>query len=198
MKIIFFDTETNGLPKNYNAPHTDTDNFPFLVQIAWVVCDADGEELKSEVFIIKPEGFTIPPNMIHGISHEKALNEGVDLETVLKKFAADLDEATVVVAHNMNFDSKIVGAECVRKGIPYKLFEKELICTMQTTTEFCAIRNYYGFKWATLKELHQKLFGQDFEGAHDAKADFETYEKIKKVFQLYETPEACIISILKI
>ena len=36
---LFFDTETTGLPKNYNAPITDTDNWPRLVQLG---LDSDG------------------------------------------------------------------------------------------------------------------------------------------------------------
>ncbi len=31
---LIFDTETTGLPKNYNAPLTDADNWPRLVQLA--------------------------------------------------------------------------------------------------------------------------------------------------------------------
>jgi DNA polymerase III epsilon subunit-like protein len=34
---LFFDTETSGLPKNPQLSHTEVDNWPRLVQIAWVL-----------------------------------------------------------------------------------------------------------------------------------------------------------------
>ena len=39
MKYLFIDTETTGLPKEYDAPYTDIDNWPRLVQLAWIVYD---------------------------------------------------------------------------------------------------------------------------------------------------------------
>jgi DNA polymerase-3 subunit alpha len=38
--FLIYDTETTGLPKNYNAPLTDSDNWPRLVQLAWQLHDA--------------------------------------------------------------------------------------------------------------------------------------------------------------
>ena len=57
---LFFDTETTGLPKLWQAPVTDTDNWPRLVQIAWVLSDTAGKELAKQESIIKPEDFLIP------------------------------------------------------------------------------------------------------------------------------------------
>ncbi len=41
-QILFIDTQTTGLPKNWNAPITDTKNWPRLVQIAWIITDYAG------------------------------------------------------------------------------------------------------------------------------------------------------------
>jgi len=38
--FLIFDTETTGLPKNFNAPITDVDNWPRCVQIAWQLHDS--------------------------------------------------------------------------------------------------------------------------------------------------------------
>ena len=66
---LFFDTETTGLPKNWNAPITDLNNWPRLVQLAYLCYDNEGNELSRGDFIVKPEGFTIPrdASRIHGI-----------------------------------------------------------------------------------------------------------------------------------
>jgi len=82
---LFFDTETTGLPKNWKAPVTDLNNWPRMIQIAWILCDQNGTRIESDDFIIQPEGFTIPSDAsrVHGISTEKAIREGEDLEQVL-------------------------------------------------------------------------------------------------------------------
>lgn len=56
---LFFDTETTGLPKRWNAPVTDLENWPRLVQLAWIMYDDRGNMLESRDVIVKPEGFTI-------------------------------------------------------------------------------------------------------------------------------------------
>ena len=40
---LFFDTETTGLPRNWSAPVSDLNNWPRLVQIAWIFYK-DGEK----------------------------------------------------------------------------------------------------------------------------------------------------------
>ena len=73
MYYLFFDSETTGKPKRYDAPMTDVDNFPRLVQLGYIVMK-DGEVVKQDEFIVKPDGFTIPEEVskIHGITQEKA------------------------------------------------------------------------------------------------------------------------------
>jgi hypothetical protein len=39
---LFFDTETTGLPKNWKAPVTDLNNWPRLVQLAFLLFDNNG------------------------------------------------------------------------------------------------------------------------------------------------------------
>ena len=78
---LFFDTETTGLPKDWKAPITDFNNWPRLVQLAFLTFDKEGNKINSGNYIIKPEGFLIPKesSAIHRITNEKALNDGVSL-----------------------------------------------------------------------------------------------------------------------
>ena len=79
--FLIFDTETTGLPKNYNAPLTDFDNWPRMVQLAWQLHDDTGHPIDVQNYIVKPEGYVIPysAEKIHGISTEKATTDGHDL-----------------------------------------------------------------------------------------------------------------------
>ena len=176
---LFFDTETTGLPRNWKAPVTDLNNWPRMVQIAWILCDNKGNRIESNDFIIKPENFVIPieASRVHGISTEKAINEGENLETVLLTFQELVEQADFIVAHNISFDEKIVGAELLRKGIQSDFERKRKLCTMQSSTSYCKIPGNYGYKWPKLSELHIKLFGEDFEDAHDASVDINATVK---------------------
>src|SRR5690606_37067257 len=172
---LIYDTETTGLPNNYSAPVTESDNWPRLVQIAWQLHDATGKLLENNNIIIKPDGFDIPFNAtkIHGITTEKARIEGIPLEDALGLFQAVLKKTKVIVGHNVLFDQSVMGAELFRKGLNYKELNLPLIDTMNSSIYFCAIPGGRsgGFKYPSLGELHQKLFGEKFDEAHNASAD---------------------------
>ena len=176
---LFFDTETTGLPTNWKAPVSDLNNWPRLVQLAYLYYDQNGNKILGGDFIIKPQGFTIPyeSSRVHGITTERALNEGKSLSTVLVEFDELIRESNYLVAHNMSFDEKIVGAELLRLGMSNSVASKSKICTMHSTTDFCAIKGPYGYKWPKLDELHRKLFGTGFEEAHNAAADINATAK---------------------
>lgn len=176
---LFFDTETTGLPRDWKAPLTDFNNWPRMVQLAYILCDDAGRKITSRDFVIKPVGFSIPEEAarIHGITTEYAIQNGIPLTDVLTEFHATLDEADYLVAHNMSFDEKIVGAEFLRNGMENRLSAKTRICTMHSSTNYCCISGAYGYKWPKLSELHQKLFGEDFCDAHNAAADIAATAK---------------------
>ena len=176
---LFFDTETTGLPRNWKAPVTDLNNWPRLVQLAYLLYDKNGNRIAGGDHIIKPEGFVIPPDAsnVHGISTDKANKEGKDLFAVLKEFNSLIDKSEYLVAHNMSFDEKILGAEFLRNKMQDSIATKRKICTMQSTTNFCAIEGAYGYKWPKLSELHYKLFLTGFEEAHNAAVDINATAK---------------------
>lgn len=175
--ILFFDTETSGIPRNFKASVSNSANWPRLVQMAWIVTNEEGKILKRRSEIIYPDGFTIPQEAtdVHGITTERAKRDGKPLKEVLKDFAKDLANAKQIVCHNVEFDQHIVGAELYRLDMDYKtLMDKPSLCTMLSSTNFCAIPNpngYDDYKWPKLSELYHKLFNRDFENAHDALAD---------------------------
>lgn len=179
--FLIFDTETTGLPKDWNAPLTDSDNWPRMVQLAWQLHDETGKLLSAENHIIKPEGYTIPFNAtkIHGISTERAEEEGKDLTAVLALFEEALQKSKYAVGHNIGFDVNIVGAECYRKNAPLTVCERQQLDTKDLSVDFCALPGGRGgkYKWPTLTELHEKLFGVGFADAHDAAYDVDATAK---------------------
>ncbi|SEA68709.1 DNA polymerase III subunit alpha [Bizionia paragorgiae] len=175
---LIFDTETTGLPKRWDAPITDVDNWPRCIQIAWQLHDAMGNCVESQDYLVKPDGFNIPydAEKIHGISTELAEEQGVELSEVLAKFNIALGKAKFVVGQNVKFDLNIMGAEFVRENVQNVLQELPVLdtCT-EHTANLCEIPGgrYGKFKLPTLTELHQYLFGTPFSEAHNATADVE-------------------------
>ena len=176
---LFFDTETTGLPRNWKAPLTDLDNWPRLVQLAWLVYDKEGNKIAGNDCIVKPQGYTIPPDAtkIHGISTEQAMNEGIALETVLNEFQSQVAPASFLIAHNMSFDEKIIGAEFLRNKMADAIAPKKKICTMISSTDYCKLPGPYGYKWPSLGELYKKLFSLGFAEAHNAAVDIDATAK---------------------
>jgi len=172
---LVIDCETTGLPKDRNAPIRDVDNWPRVIQLAWALYDETQTVIEKTACLIKPEGFIIPDDVqrIHHISTEQALSEGKDIAEVLRTLALAAAKAKVIVAHSLDFDVSVISAEYLRSGLETPFGGKKQICTMTTRriVEFCEIAGKRGFKWPKLSELHRKLFGSDFEEAHDAGAD---------------------------
>ena len=95
---IVFDTETTGLPANFDAPISDTDNWPRVVQLAWQIHDDMGGLILQKDFIIKPVGYNVPfkAESLHGISTELADLLGEDMADVLRLFKSDLAKADLI------------------------------------------------------------------------------------------------------
>lgn len=176
--FLIFDTETTGLPRDYSAPVSDTDNWPRCIQIAWQLHDEHGKCLEHGDFLVKPDGFDIPfqSEQIHGISTALASEQGEDLQKVMDEFLEVLAKTKFVVGQNIEFDIKVVGSELYRLGIENDLESKPVLdtCT-ETTAQLCRIPGGRGgkFKLPTLTELHEHLFSVPFAEAHNATADVE-------------------------
>ena len=175
---LIFDTETTGLPKNFKAPITDTDNWPRCVQIAWQIHDEWGNFIENKDFLVQPEGFTIPfeAQQIHGISTQLAVDQGVSLSDVLEEFNRALSKSKFVVGQNIDFDLNVMGSEFYRKGVETLLNKLPSLdtCT-ETTAQLCQLPGGRGgkFKYPKLGELHEHLFATSFAEAHNATADVE-------------------------
>ena len=175
---IIFDTETTGLPKNWNLPYTDTDNWPRCIQIAWQLHDDEGNLIEAKDFLIQPDGFDIPfdAEKIHGISTLLAEKQGIPLREMLEKFNEALSKAKFVVGQNVGFDINVMGSEFVRQQMKTPMHDMPILdtCT-EITANLCKIPGGRGgkFKLPTLTELHEFLFDEPFAEAHNATADVE-------------------------
>lgn len=173
---LFFDTETNGLPKNYKASMHEVDNWPRVIQLGWIFLNDDLTTFSENRQFIKPDGWVVPKEKFwidQGYSTERCEKEGLPMKIVMQMLINDINRTNYMVAHNLAFDYKVLGAEMIRLAMSASK-KTDKFCTMEFSTNICKIPNtnrYGGYKWPKLEELHRFLFDEDFIGAHDALSD---------------------------
>ena len=179
-KILFFDTETSGfIKKDLSADHPDQ---AWTVQIGAILANQN-EDLAKMNTIIKANGRSMNSfaQEVHGISVEKADAEGVHELEAAEEFGLLLRQADMMVCHNLAFDIKYA-RHLMERNIDNLSDEARSAfyldmpgyCTMQdkAVVKFCGLLNKANRpKWPKLVELHQILFEETFDGAHDAFAD---------------------------
>ena len=189
--IIVFDTETTGLP--LRGARSDAPGQPHLVQLAAVLLDRDRAEIGRLSTIIRPDGWTIPDEVaaIHGITTERALDEGTPLKVVLNDFLDLHEQAACEVAHNVFFDRKILKIAVMQAGwgreqadafserLPYHDTMKlsDPLVNMPPTDKMLKC-NFTKSKPPKLGEAYQFFFGEPLEGAHDALVDVNACARI--------------------
>ena len=177
-KIIFFDTETTGLPE-WKKPSGDASQ-PHLTQLAAIVCDTETQKIHAAIDLtIKPDGWVIPDEVaeLNGITTEYATEYGISEEQAINAFI-ELWDGCHRVAHNRTFDQRIIRIALKRYGYDDALIEAwankdGFTCTMLETKPLLEIppKGRYGWKNPKLSEAYEHYTGKQIENAHTAMAD---------------------------
>lgn len=180
--VTFFDTETTGLPL-FKEPSDHPDQ-PHIVQLGAVLVDMDTRKTISTLdVIVKPDGWTIPDAVaaIHGITTEHALAVGVP-EALAVEMLLEMAKGRPRVAHNEQFDARIVRIACKR------FFDESTVeewangfrqCTQILATPILKLpptekmlkAGFNKHKSANLSEAYEFFTGKKLENAHSALAD---------------------------
>lgn len=177
-KYLVFDTETTGLPPYRRIQQSKEIASPLrylkhwndcrIVEMAWLLYDEKGTCLKKEDYIIKPKEYSIPieASKIHGITHEMAIEKGIDIEFVLSIFASDLVEANYLVAHNMDFDYNVLLSEWLR-------YTPSTVEPLILIPKICTMKDFLNpnERWPKLADLYYKCTGKPFFQQHRALGD---------------------------
>lgn len=186
MKLLIFDTETTGLPKNYQSAEKGPNNWPHIVSISWIVLDSDSNtELSRRNYIIRPDGWTIPEESthIHGITQEYAEWNGQDLKNVILEFLSESVHAWV--AHNLEFDmNAIVNAVLWDLKSQFPKTSPRKMCTMLLSKNICKLPGKYNYKYPKLKELYYHAFRKHPDEAklHGSMYDVEILTEVIKSY----------------
>lgn len=179
---LFFDTETSDKFDFKTAIYTDED-FPWCVQLGAIL--AEKNIAYAEVNMIIKAGerkIAYEAENVHHISVKLSNKVGAEEQFACKIFLWLMTNSDLLICHNFSFDSQIIAAMLNRNGYydaaEKLLYQRPSYCTMKGTTDYCKLPGRYGsYKWPKLQELHNKLFGEDFVGAHDAMFDIRATMK---------------------
>jgi DNA polymerase III epsilon subunit-like protein len=200
---LIFDVETTGkLPKIMRSqPAPKIEEYPYILQLSYLVYDLYEHKVvdKFDSYVKVPDHIEISPFIqgLTGITKEKCA-EGLNIIDVLDRFYEAYVTCDCLVAHNIDFDTKMLQVELERNRkeilatAPYcttilsDIFEKvkgmDRYCTMRKGVSKCEV--YFELsqeeaasgkkpskKWPTLVELHRTLFNEVPEGLHNSMVD---------------------------
>ena len=169
--LLFIDTETSGLPKNWSQPYTNGEAWPHILQVAWVIYESSGPLVKSESYYLKPTDYDISPasGAIHGLTLQFLEQQGHSRYAVMQLLLDDLRKyKPLVIGHFMELDFHMLGVTFQRVGLPNALVGLPTFCTMRLTDQFVRPA---GRRFLRLPELYERLFGRPMLREHDALTD---------------------------
>jgi DNA polymerase-3 subunit alpha len=212
-RVMIFDTETTGLftPKKNpisNAAAADSnvhplatdqtviEQKPYITQLSMIVYDMNEKKI-CQVF---NSYIKIPSNVpiseesmkITGITRELCETKGIDICKALEVFFQFYKSSDCVVAHNLEFDKRMILTELERNYHHFggndqmlnmfnPIFERlnniDQYCTMRGSSKYCniltskdgALRKFP--KYPKLNEFYQKLFNEEPTNLHDSLVD---------------------------
>lgn len=184
--MLFVDTETSGIPENWNAPYSMDEAWPHVVQIAWAVFTKDGVEVKSENHYIRADGFHIDQESmkIHGITEDFLNEKGEGRADVFHSLARDLEKyRPLIVGHFVEFDHHMMEMGFRRSGMDYVGRDLPRFCTMLAGRKYGS--RLYIPRSLRLDELYMHLFQRRLENHHNALIDAKAtadcfFEMLKK------------------
>ncbi|WP_347158873.1 3'-5' exonuclease [Pontibacter chitinilyticus] len=181
--VLFIDTETTGIPQDFNSPYANDAAWPHSVQVAWVVYTKYGQQVKAENHYVRNDGFEISEGAekIHGITSAFLEVHGEDRKFVFELLAADLNKyRPLVVGHFMELDYHMAGVGFYRSGLDNPMASLPTFCTMQASASYLIYTHRRSLR---LGELYERLFGKPLEHHHNALAD--ALATAKCFFQLH-------------
>jgi DNA polymerase III epsilon subunit-like protein len=178
------------------------DSWPHIIQLSYIFYDSDKPSRAKIVnkYIDIPEHVEISESSakIHHITRESiaAADEvnRAEIYDALKEFMKYVKKADIIVAHNAQFDRKMIVAELLRLSEEYDIPEIEIMmndayfeCSMEKTKPICQLKAkyeyvdkitgepkfFYKIKSPKLTEAYQFFFGYEPnpEMLHDAIID---------------------------
>ena len=210
MNFLFFDTETTGLPLRSEVLSHPSQ--PHITQLG-AILEINRNDAMVIDTLIKPDGWQISPKAqaLTGITLEMCEEAGIPIADAVDLFMMMASNADFIVAHNIEFDQKLMAIEYARLNQELHpttvMCGRPTLCTMKVSTPILKLPKKdgrVGYKWPKLEELYMFLTKKKLENAHSAivditatrecfnilvneghfDAEFEAFEEVQKARRL--------------
>lgn len=194
-KYCVLDTETTGL-FDFSKP-ADGEGQPRMASIAMIYLDEMLNVEREIHTLISPDGWEMDPNSeaakITGLTTARLIDEGVPVHAALDEYISAVKEERVFVAHNSQYDLKVLRGELRRAGIPDLFENTKNICTMRGLTDVVKAPKANGSKGWKFPKLSEAMahFGGASREAHNALSDAQDCVFLfRKMVEMDLVPEA--------
>ena len=187
-----FDTETTGLPLR-KRDMSDPEQ-PWFLQLGFIIADENFQTLQEyDKIVCPPPGAIFHPRAeaVHGITEERARDEGIPVAHALEEFAhacSLIGDEGIHTAYNLNFDDYIMRAAARRTFPDFADHGKMLyadstpLCTMEMAKGYLRVPGGAGgYRPVKLEQAYRRITGHKLQGAHDALSDVKGALAILKI-----------------
>lgn len=197
MNILYFDTETTGLPNAQNPLNHPSQ--PHMTQLGFIL-EVNGNDALTVDTLIRPDetwrihddsGTVIGKiaSELTGITADMCYADGIPVADAVELFMIAAENADAIVCHNTSFDAKLMSIQYARlkPDMPPRtvLCGRPTLCTMKAATPICKIPKKgvvkttgVNFKWPKLTEAVEFFYGETLEGAHSAIVDIMATRRV--------------------
>ncbi len=176
--FLVVDSETSDLPKKWDLPYDAPNNWPHILQVAWIIFNKKGKEIKRENHYINIKDVKISKvsQNVHHLDYNFLTLNGNDRNEVMQKLAVDLEiYQPLIIGHFVELDFHLICVEFYRENIKSCISELPLFCTMMASKPY--IKNP-SLKYLKLNRFYKTLFNKRPEILHDAIVDAELTSEI--------------------
>ena len=167
--FVIFDTETTGISRK-----------DVVIQMCYLICNKEGSTISTyNRYWKKPCGIHINPRAFdtHKIDASLLQKSGYDakeeLQCIIKTFCTLKEKNILIVAHNANFDNRMLNQTCESVGLLWPFSKEDFFCTMKAARDRVGALDKNGkIKAPSNLELYKFVTGKEPEGnLHDALVD---------------------------
>lgn len=167
---------TNGYSKDPEAHYSEEDNFPNVIDIAWMNIDNNYKILEEKQFYILPDNLRLKTVVTEttGITRDVLINQSTLRAKVYNEFFKDFFDAKLLLTHFVKNTFYTILAEFYNSGFE---IENRKLATQVDLINVVEYRNKYAPKrW---RDLYYTILGKEPARQVDAKL------KVKMLYEMF-------------
>ena len=173
--FMCLDTETKGVIQDYKASYHESNKWPSISRISYVLFSIIDEKiikLDEKDFILESDKPNVlSKDRIHRLSLDEYVCNEYDRHDIFLFIARQLEHVDYLLGHNLDIDIKLLRAELYREDISASMEFNHIIkqCTMKLSKKIYPI----GTPYPNLRKLYKDLTGCDIIDNDNLKNNIE-------------------------